>query len=253
MTEATGQDWDAYWQHYEQPDYTNYTPELVNTIQTHVNLAQSRVLEIGVGTGGNSSLLAERGAQVIVLDFSILALARTQRTAYQFDVELPGVLGDAHWLPFASQSFDVVFHQGFLEHFHDPNPLLQEQRRILRKSGYLLVDVPQRYNLYTLYKHRLIEKGVWPYGGWEREFSYTELCDLLRSHGFDVVAAYGHGYFPRLFRMLRNLPNVEMKVFKRRIIPEKCWRPYQKLWDRYEHSVAGLHTLQCIGVLARVK
>jgi SAM-dependent methyltransferase len=251
MTEITSQAWDAYWQHYEPPDYINYTPELVNTIQAHVNLAQTRVLEIGVGTGGNSSLLGQRGAQVIVLDLSALALARTRRTAQQFGVQLLSVLADARQLPFASGSFDLIFHQGFLEHFRGPAPLVEEQRRILCNGGHLLVDVPQRYNLYTLYKHRLIKKGRWPYGGWEREFSYTELCNLLKANGFSIITAYGRGYFPRPFEMLHNLPNAEMKVLKHRIIPEHWWKPYRQLWNRFERSALGINTLQAVGVLAR--
>ena len=251
MTENARQSWDAYWEQHKQTGYINYTPEIIHTITRVLNVQGRRILEIGVGTGGNSSVLAQHGAQVMVLDFSALALARTQRTAQQFGVQLLSVLADARQFPFASKSFDLVFHQGFLEHFRGPAPLVQEQRRILREGGYLLVDVPQRYNLYTLYKRYLIKKGRWPYGGWERELSYAELCALLKAHGFAIVAAYGRGYFPRPFEMLHNLPNAEMKVLKRRIIPAHWWKPYQQLWDRFECSVLGINTLQSVGVLAR--
>jgi len=251
MNETTRQAWDAYWQDYERPDYINYTPEIVNTIKAFVDVAQSRILEIGVGTGGNSSLLAACGAQVVILDFSSLALDRARRTAQQTGVQLRSVLADARQLPFDAGGFDLVFHQGFLEHFRDPAPLVQEQRRVLRSGGYLLVDVPQRYNLYTLYKHRLIKKGRWPYGGWEREFGYAELRNLLETYGFSVITAYGRGYFPRLFAMLHNLPNAEKKIFDRRIIPIRWWEPYQQLWDRFGRSTIGINTLQSLGILAR--
>lgn len=251
MTEPTNQTWDIYWRDYEKPDYINYTPQLLDTIQTHVDLSQSRILEIGVGTGGNSSLLAQRGGQVVVLDFSAVALARAQRTAQQLDVQLLSVLADARHLPFAPESFDLVFHQGFLEHFHDPVPLVREQHRVLRKGGYLLVDVPQRYNLYTLYKRHLMKQGKWPYGGWEREFSYSELCNLLKANGFSILVAYGRGYFPRPLEMMHNLPNAEMKVLHRHIIPEQWWNPYREFWDRFERSRFGVNLLQSVGVLAR--
>jgi SAM-dependent methyltransferase len=251
MTHTTRQAWDAYWQDYELPNYINYTPEVIRIIQSHLDLAQSRVLEIGVGTGGNSSLLAQFGAQVVALDFSELALARVRRTAQQCKVQLSRVLADAHRIPCAPCSFDLVFHQGFLEHFHDPGPLIQEQRRILCKGGCLLVDVPQRYNLYTLYKQHLIKNGLWPYGGWEREFSYAELCTLLKANGFCIIDAYGRGYFPRPFEMLHNFPNAEMKLLRRRIIPEKWWDPYRRFWKRFERSMLGINTLQSVGILAK--
>jgi SAM-dependent methyltransferase len=251
MTDTTRQVWDTYWQDYESSNYINFTPEVVSIVQAHLDLAQSRVLEIGVGTGGNSSLLAKQGAQVAVLDFSEQALIRAQRTAQHSNVRFFSVLADALRLPYVSGCFDLVFHQGFLEHFRDPGSLVQEQRRVLREDGYLLVDVPQRYNLYTPYKHYLIEQGRWPYGGWEREFSFTELCKLLKANGFCIIDAYGRGYFPRPFEMLHNLPRAEIKLFRRRIIPERWWNPYQRFWNRFERSMLGINTLQSVGILAR--
>ena len=33
-------------------------------------------------------------------------------------------------MPFRDGAFEVVFHQGLLEHFRDPRPLLRENARI---------------------------------------------------------------------------------------------------------------------------
>ncbi len=128
---------------------------------------------------------------------------------------------------------------------------MREQRRILREGGFLLVDVPQRYSFYTVYKHLQIWMGRWPYGGWEREFSCRELRGLLTANGFEIITAYGRGYFPRPFEMLHNLPNAEQKIMKRRVLPEAWWKPYRRFWDRFERTSLGQNTLQSIGVLAR--
>ena len=243
--------WDAYWQHYEALDYVNYTPQMIETIQAHVNLHGCRILEIGAGTGGNSSTLASLGAVVTALDLSAPALQRTATTASRASVKLVLVQSDARYLPFESGAFDLIFHQGFLEHFTDPASLVREQRRVLRTSGYILVDVPQRYNWYTVHKHRLIRAGRWPYGGWEREFSLGELRTLLEAQGFRIIDAYGRGYYPRPLEMLRNLGKVETKLLKRRVLPDSVWKQYDAWWRRFERTRLGCYVLQCVGVLAQ--
>jgi len=251
MQQTTSPNWDAYWRHYEAPDYINYIPQITETIRAHVDLCGCRVLEIGAGTGGNSSTLASLGAVVTALDFSALALQRTVTTASKTGVNLVVVQGDARCLPFESGAFDLVFHQGFLEHFTDPASLVREQRRVLCTGGYILVDVPQRYNWYTLHKRRLIRTERWPYGGWEREFSLGELRTLLEVEGFRVIDAYGRGYYPRPLAMLRNLARIETKLLKRKVLPGKLWQRYDAWWRRFERTRFGCYVLQCVGVLAR--
>jgi len=96
-----------------------------------------------------------------------------------------------------------VFHQGLLEHFRDPMPLLRENVRSLKKDGILLVDVPQRWHLYTAVKHALIAAGRW-FAGWETEFSIGELTRLMSRAGVRVVRRYGAWMVPGLaYRSLR--------------------------------------------------
>ena len=111
--------------------------------------------------------------------------------------------GDAFALPFADGTFDVVFHQGLLEHFRNPDDLIAENARVLKPGGYLLVDVPQRWHYYTVIKHLLIALRLW-FAGWEREYSVAELEGMLRRHSFSVVSSYGEWFNPPIwYRMLR--------------------------------------------------
>ncbi len=251
--ETTRESWDAYWQHYEAANYINHIPQLIETLRKNIDLRGSVVLEIGAGTGGNSSTLARLGCQVIALDWSRAALERTRVTAVTLHTDLLIVQADAFRLPFDTSTFDLVFHQGFLEHFIDPASLVREQRRVLKLGGYLLVDVPQRYNWYTVSKHRLIRAGRWPYGGWEREFSLRELTVLLQDCGFRHIEAYGWGYYPRLLEMVRNLSKIEKKLFRRDRPPSSLWRRYDAGWRRFERTRLGCNTLQCVGVLAQAE
>jgi len=157
---------------------------------------------VGAGSGRDSLRLAEAGAEVGILDYSEAALAAT-RSLMMGNERVHLVRGDAFHLPFADASFDLVFHQGLLEHFRDPAPIIAENVRVLIPGGLLLVDVPQRWHIYTLGKRILIALNRW-FAGWERSFSIRELEALLRDAGLELLSSYASWPEPSLaYRALR--------------------------------------------------
>ncbi len=62
-----------------------------------------------------------------------------------------------HGLPFADESFDVVYHSHVLEHLTaaDGERLMQECRRVLRPGGVLRVVVPDLETIAALYLEKL--------------------------------------------------------------------------------------------------
>ena len=56
----------------------------------------------------------------------------------------PGVdmILDAHKLPFESESYDSVIMQAVIEHLHSPSLAVDEALRVLKKGGYLYLEVP---------------------------------------------------------------------------------------------------------------
>lgn len=162
-----------------------------------------RVLEVGAGSGRDSVALASEGARPYILDYSMASLETARRVARRHGVQPILIRADALRLPFREGAFDVIFHQGLLEHFRDPMPLLDENVRALAPQGLLLVDVPQRWHLYTVLKHAMIATGTW-FAGWETEFTIGQLERLLRRAGVRVVHRYGAWMVPGLFyRSLR--------------------------------------------------
>ena len=194
--------WEAFWEASQDiQDVYDTGGRVVAALLAHLEPRGARVLEVGAGSGRDSIMLRERGAEVWVVDYSPTALAligaQTSRGMLQ------RVCGNAFQMPFPDATFDAVFHQGLLEHFRNPLDLLRENARILRPGGVLLVDVPQRWHYYTPLKHALIAVDRW-FAGWETEFSIGELRGMLCRVGLQPVHEYGDWCVPNLFyRVLR--------------------------------------------------
>ncbi len=195
--------WDNFWAASRDLDDVYGTDErIIENLLKHVDLRGLRVLEVGAGTGRDADAIMSLGADVVALDYSEESLT-LMGTSTENPVAI--VCGDALRLPFCSESFDVVFHQGLLEHFKNPGDLLDENARVLKKGGLLLVDVPQRYHYYTLLKHVLMLVGKW-FAGWETEFSAGELTRLVEDRGMCVDGLYGSNMSPPVwYRGLRRV------------------------------------------------
>lgn len=231
--ESTKAHWEKYWQSQNHQPQTIHQ-ELLDNLQKVIKIKGKKILEIGVGMGGDSLYLAKKGGLVSVLDFSEEALKKIKTSARKEKVNLETVLADAKKVPFKKETFDIVFHQGFLEHVRDTKTHLLEQKRVLKKGGFLIVDVPQRWTTYTLKKHIKMWQGEW-FAGWEREFSIGELENLLRQRGFQIIQSYGWGYYGKLYT-IRHL---------------RLGQWYRRVWDRIESSRLKLYLTFSIGVVAR--
>ena len=198
--------WESYWKGHQDLDRTYSTGgRLAREILAEGPVQGRRVLEVGAGSGRDSIALARDGAIAIVLDYSPASLRLVQQQARAQGLPVHLVHADALRMPFRDGSIDVVFHQGLLEHFRDPMPLLRENARITRRGGRTIVDVPQTVHLYTLMKQTAILFNAW-FAGWETQFTPAQLERLVAAAGFNVRRTYGEWMVPGLgYRIVREL------------------------------------------------
>jgi SAM-dependent methyltransferase len=100
-----------------------------------IGVSGLRVLDLASGNGGYSRALADARGRVVSIDLQPPAMM------------LPMFLvGNAMQLPFASQSFDLVFCASLIEHVPDPARLMAEIRRVLVHDGCVYLSFPPFYS-----------------------------------------------------------------------------------------------------------
>ena len=246
--------WENFWTEKKDPDqiYDNSgrTPAALKEIMP--DLKGKWILEVGAGTGRDSFTFAEDGAKVIVLDYADAAMDIVKALNNQNEAQVIPVQGDAFELPFADNTFDMVFHQGLLEHFRDPSGIVKENLRVLKPGGIAIIDVPQRWHIYTVIKHILIALNKW-FAGWETEFSLGQLEKYLKKFGFKPIGYYGDWMYPSLF--YRTLREVMWKIGVRLpLYPSKVpvlWKIRRALREKLRRKRIFCYTTLSIGVLAK--
>jgi len=141
-----------------------------------------RVLEAGSGTAFALSLFRRRPhvGLCVALDIDETAL----REARKQDLSLSAVVADLRRMPFARESFSLVFNSSTIEHLDDPAAAVEEMQRTCRMDGCVFVGVPYRYG--PLAFQPLIDGTT--VGRWLGPvFSRKSLTALLRGCGLTPV------------------------------------------------------------------
>jgi SAM-dependent methyltransferase len=106
--------------------------------------AGRRVLEVGCGAGVDLARFARGGAIVTGVDLapSAIELARANFAQQRLQADLR--VADGERLPFADNSFDLVFAHGVVQYTADPPRLVEECRRVLVPGGQAVFQVYNR-------------------------------------------------------------------------------------------------------------
>ena len=101
-----------------------------------MDIDANKVVDLGCATGAALRSLQKRfrGAMLIAVDFSRPMLTRA-KGRITWPRRLRAVQADAHGLPFADGSIDVVFANLLLPWVDDPEKVFREVARILREGG----------------------------------------------------------------------------------------------------------------------
>ncbi len=103
--------------------------------------AGKRVLEIGVGAGSDFINWVRSGATATGIDLTETGVDLTRERLTLEGLRAEVQQGDAEQLPFAADSFDIVYSWGVLHHSPDTARAVSEVKRVLRPGGIALVMI----------------------------------------------------------------------------------------------------------------
>jgi 2-polyprenyl-3-methyl-5-hydroxy-6-metoxy-1,4-benzoquinol methylase len=179
-----------------------------------------KAIEIGAGAGTNSALIASRGADVTVLDYSEGALKRAKTFFQHNKVNATFIRRDA-----LAQNedlfgkFDIAMSFGLTEHFKGENRerINRIHFDLLREGGIAFISVPNRYNFpYRINKFILEVSGLWKVGE-EYPYSRKELQDFCLRIGVGEYSFFGDSFIESFrfidpLKAIRRLLNLQSKT-----------------------------------------
>jgi len=93
------------------------------------NKSYSNILEIGIGTGAVAKVMSEVKGPLIGIDIS-----KEMIDQIKYDNITP-IVANAHDLPFADSSFDLIYMRNVIHYLDDPKKVFSEIFRCLKSGG----------------------------------------------------------------------------------------------------------------------
>lgn len=156
------------------------------------------VLEIGVGLGTDFTRFARAGARVTGIDLTERAVENVRRRLALERLEGRLEVADAERLPFADETFDVVYSWGVLHHTPRPEVAMAEAQRVLRPGGRTCVMLYARRSWVAL--------GLWIRYAVLKGRPWQTLGHVVANHmESDGTRAYTRNELRRAFAGLEDL------------------------------------------------
>ncbi len=164
--------------------------EVMKLLPTNKN---SLILEAGCGTGKWLLYFKQRGYKNSVgLDFSEVALRKIKEN----DRTVLLIKADIRKLPIKNNTFDLIFSFGVIEHFKQPQTLVDEMYRVLKKNGRIFLTTPNLFALHTFYRFYRRLRGTWVIG-YEDSYTPLQLAKILKQSKFKILRRGTRGKYNR--------------------------------------------------------
>lgn len=137
-------------------------------------ITEKKILEIGVGVGTDHLQWARAGAHCYGVDLTEAAIEITsvRLSLYGLKSDLQRV--DAEILPYADDTFDLVYSWGVIHHSTDPELIVREIRRVLKSQGEFIG---------MLYNRRSVTAfNLWIKYGLLKGRPYRSFTDIISQH-----------------------------------------------------------------------
>jgi SAM-dependent methyltransferase len=215
----------------ESHRYTEYAPWMPEVMGFN-DFAGARLLEVGCGMGTDLLQFARGGAKVTGVDLTPRSIEISRQHLAVYGERGDFAITDGENLPFADESFDVVYSNGVLHHTPDTAGAVREVHRVVRTGGQVRVMLYYRNSLN--YWGQIILRHGLLHGELLRGNSPAEIMskhvEVNESGGRPLVKVYSRRQARQLFSMFREA-KVQVEQLTRpdlyflgRFIPEKIFQ-----------------------------
>ena len=190
----------------ERHRYTEYAPWMPS-IMGFNDFSGARLLEVGCGMGSDLLQFARGGAHCTGVDLTPRSIEVTRHRFAIYGERADFSLSDGEHLPFANESFDVVYSNGVLHHTPDTAGAIREVHRVLRTGGIAKVMLYHKHS-FAYWGEMILRRGILG-GEFLRGRSPEEIMSRwveYSEHGArPLVKAYSRKQARKLFEMFKDV------------------------------------------------
>jgi SAM-dependent methyltransferase len=190
-------------EHNRYHDYAPWMPEVMGFDQ----FAGQRLLEVGCGMGTDLLQFARGGAKVTGVDLTPRSIDISRKHLKLYGQSGDFAITDAESLPFADESFDVVYSNGVLHHTPDTVGAVREVHRVLKPGGLARVMLYHR-NSWNYWFEIILHRGMLRaqlLRGQTPEDIMSRYVEVNEGEGRPLVKVFSRREARKLFSMFREV------------------------------------------------
>ena len=224
---ATREFFDAVERH-RYDEYAPWMPRVMGFDQ----FDGKRLLEVGCGMGTDLLQFARGGARVTGVDLTPRSIETSRKHLQLYGQSGDFAITDAETLPFADESFDVVYSNGVLHHTPDTAGAVREIHRVLRPGGLARVMLYHRnswnYWFDMVARHGLLHAEL--LRGHSPAAIMSKYVEFNEGGGRPLVKVYSRRQARKLFSMFSEV-NTDVEQLQRselygigRLVPQSIFQ-----------------------------
>jgi len=202
----------------------------------------THVVDVGSGLSAPSKLWRDKYSELKLYDVNI-NFKQLVFPGYQKNIEF--LNSTSTKLPFTNDSVDRVLALESAQHFKPLSDFISESKRILKKSGLLVMAVPVTTDSSSFRKLGLL-KFTWS----SEHYSIDYLKKLIQSHGFSISEEKLIGsnvYEPLADYYSKNRPHLKLSILKNysSFVEKILFKSLQKMKKASEKKSIDYVLLKC--------